>query len=691
MNAMQRRLGPFEVPLTDLEPLGTTDAGRNSFRFRLLKSNDKLIPGMECSLRFEGGEELVTIVGLERISIRLACDRRLSLSRGPASLVIYPWFLYERLILALESLLESRTHFPQSSFRVFGKHPPEHAEAQLQKEHGELNESQLAALRLCCDNSLAFVWGPPGTGKTTTLAHIVDELVSQELRVLVTSTTNAAVDQAKDALLQRPSTDVLLARGEILRIGKSEIQSFDADVGETVKRFNSTVRSQIRVLNEEKNQLERLNQGVVDLLSGMEPNNGTQQLTLFEELPALELDAARLSGIIPGQEIPVFLDLPIVEQTERLRALSTDNVGRVRTIDERVATLGKERVTNEAEVITNARIILATMATIYVNRSLSAERFDAVVIEEAGMAVLPAVFYCASLARDKVILIGDPRQLPSIVHSSEAYVQKAMARSIFEVTVPDLKAQPAPVAASDTVESAYLQTNVQPGTNRASLNLALLNLQYRMHPAIGNLVSELYYDGKLKNASILEERTTISTKMPFPHAPLVLLDSGNFGRCEMQQGSYSRFNRSTAQLCVRLAADAVGNGLSSVAVITPYVEQSRLIRTLLRERRLKSVECRTVHRFQGHERDLVILDTVDGEPYTPGVLLAGDSLGSSAANLLNVSISRARGKLIVISDLTYFRKNAHTKPIGRLLDAISNRELVISAREVTTEKMIFIV
>ena len=670
--------------MVDMESLGADETDRHRYRFRLPESNDKLIPGMECSLRGESWEELVTLVACERLTVLLVSDRRLSAS-GSACLVIYPWFLYERLITSLEALLESSTHYPQSSLSVFGKHPVEHLSVDLREGHADLNGSQLEALKLCCSDSLAFVWGPPGTGKTTTLAHVVEELVSQGLRVLVTSTTNAAVDQALAALVQRPTVDVLLTRGELLRVGKSEAETYGAEVAETVMRLSATALAEIRELNRKKEQLLRLAQSAQDLLAFLAQSEGPTQLTLFEELPAQGLDASRLSGIIPDREIPAFLDLPAAEQLTGLRRLTDEHTKGAAGIDERATIVEKEGCAREAVVITRAAVIVATMAAVYVNKSLVDERFDAVVIDEAGMAVLPAVFYCASLARGKVILIGDPRQLPAIVHSSEAYVGKVMARSIFDVTVPGANPRLTQHALSGTADSARAQAVSSNGAADAyDSHLALLDLQYRMHPVIGDLVSEMYYDGRLRNASVVEERGSIAAKTPFPDAPLVLLDSGDHGRCETPAASYSRYNRSTAELCVGLAAAAIRGGLSSVAVITPYVEQSRLIRSLMAERRLREVECRTVHRFQGHEKDLIILDTVDGTPFTPGVLLTGGSHGGSATNLLNVSISRARGKLIVVSDYDYFQRNATGTPIERLLVAIAARGLVISAGEVDT-------
>ena len=64
---------------------------------------------------------------------------------------------------------------------------------------------------------------------------------------------------------------------------------------------------------------------------------------------------------------------------------------------------------------------------------------------------------------------------------------------------------------------------------------------------------------------------------------------------------------------------------------------------------------------------MVILDTVDAAPLAPGILLAGQTPDSSAQNLINVSISRARGKLIIIADVAYFKSNSPRSIINNVL------------------------
>jgi superfamily I DNA and/or RNA helicase len=225
-----------------------------------------------------------------------------------------------------------------------------------------------------------------------------------------------------------------------------------------------------------------------------------------------------------------------------------------------------------------------------------------------------------------------------------------MGRSIFEVTVPEPHNSPL---------------------------VALLDTQYRMHPAIGTLVSDLFYGGRLLNGPNTAGRSAQTSREPFAGKPLVLLDTAGAGRCETAEGSYSRLNRHSAALCVEFCVQALAGGVEQVAVITPYAAQSRLIREQLRARQVdpQRVSCHTVHRFQGNECELVILDTVDTAPLKPGVLLTGEQ---QSANLLNVSISRAKAKLVVIADVGFLRREASKSVLRKVLDMLRTRGVVVS-------------
>src|SRR6185437_16045769 len=109
---------------------------------------------------------------------------------GSCALIVAPWFLYERLADALDGIAAAPL-----AMTLFGKRPPVRVPSALHRDHAALNASQRAAVQLCADSNLAFVWGPPGTGKTATLVHVIDELVARGERILIASTTHAAIDQ----------------------------------------------------------------------------------------------------------------------------------------------------------------------------------------------------------------------------------------------------------------------------------------------------------------------------------------------------------------------------------------------------------------------------------------------------------------------------------------------------------------
>lgn len=645
MTAMREQLGPFEVPVsTCCEVEVPADCQYRLYSVTVAAPSDKLVLNGECTLAYDGGEILVTITAIDRDRLTVRCANEIPPGSSSWTLVIYPWFLYERLLLALEALPTSADFQATSVLTLFGKIAPQICKTPLQPLPPELNESQQRAVQLCCDANVAFIWGPPGTGKTRTISHIVAELLDQGHRVLLTSTTNAAIDQALAVLVAHPEAKPHMRKGQIVRVGQTSAETYGTGLAEVLNQQNETLQKELVGLKRRTAELSDQVLASQNALQKLKRATSGHQLDMFRHVPDESLHAGDLSGIFGRRLAQHILSLmpgrkqAIIERRcHRLEMANALYRARIKAgLDE---LSGKEKT-----AISNARIVLATMTNMYISRLLSAEQFDVVIVEEAGMAVLPTLFYCAGMATKKVIAVGDPRQLPPIVLSKDPYVQRAMGRSIFEVTVPE------------------------PSRSKV---VVMLDTQYRMHPVISSLVSELFYAGQLKSAGSAFQRTAIADRHPFPCKPLVVVDTEGTTQCAKADGTFSRFNRQTAEVCVRLATEAVADGIESVAIITPYAQQSRLISGLLSESSLPegAVECRTVHRFQGNERDLVILDTVDALPEKPGVLLAGRKGASSAPHLLNVSISRAKGKLVIVSDVAYFRSHAAGSTIDQVLAA----------------------
>ena len=97
-----------------------------------------------------------------------------------------------------------------------------------------LNEQQRLAVRAIKDQANVFIWGPPGTGKTTTVGALVASAANSGLRVLVVSNTNTALDTAIQSTMPRLLPELFEKEGSILRVGailKSELKD---DWGEVI-------------------------------------------------------------------------------------------------------------------------------------------------------------------------------------------------------------------------------------------------------------------------------------------------------------------------------------------------------------------------------------------------------------------------------------------------------------------------
>ena len=119
---------------------------------------------------------------------------------------------------------------------------------------------------------------------------------------------------------------------------------------------------------------------------------------------------------------------------------------------------------------------------------------------------------------------------------------------------------------------------------------------------------------------------------------------------EPERRGSSRFNPVSALVSLALAHRAKEVAGRSVGIITPYRAQARLVGAMARDTGLHDATISTVHRFQDGEVDVAILDlTIARGKRDLGPLLGGDSW-SLAGRLLNVAMSRPRGKLIVVVD-----------------------------------------
>jgi DNA replication ATP-dependent helicase Dna2 len=246
--------------------------------------------------------------------------------------------------------------------------------------------------------------------------------------------------------------------------------------------------------------------------------------------------------------------------------------------------------------------------------------FHYVVFDEAGQMPIPHAIAGMQLSR-RWMFFGDHNQLPPLVTAH--HEDRGVARSIFE-----------------HLHELY--------------GSEMLDVTYRMNDGVCGLVGRTFYAGRLSPSSCAANR-----RLPFvpggaldevldPACPVVLARIDH-----LQPGMRSQ---EEAQLCADLVAELVrrhGVAPAEIAVIAPFRAQVRLIRSALQKAGLAddALVVDTVERVQGQEREVILLSLAVGDP------AASEARGTFflTRNRLNVALSRARSKAIVVGSIGAFR------------------------------------
>ena len=329
----------------------------------------------------------------------------------------------------------------------------------------------------------------------------------------------------------------------------------------------------------------------------------------------------------------------------------------IRRLQAEIALIDESLKIVEKTVISEAAIVATTLTRAYLRDSIQSRRFDTVILDEASMAPIPALWIAASLADANAVLVGDFKQLPPIVQSDHELAKKWLGRDVFEV-------------------AELTRTDGCPPFPEV---LSPLFEQHRMHPAISALPNTFIYHRQLRDRTEDYDESELRTWYDGDSgldSPVVLVDTEslhawvtNAGR----SGNSSRLNFLSAAACVDLAGRILRPGRpphnpgsrARIIIVCPYRPHARLVELILRSEGLSGeVVAGTAHSFQGNEADVVIFDLVNDEPHWK-VRLFTPSDDDEAKRLLNVAVTRARRRLIVVGDFEYHLRQAKKAFLGR--------------------------
>ncbi|KAI8114303.1 hypothetical protein M9434_002429 [Picochlorum sp. BPE23] len=546
-------------------------------------------------------------------------------------------------------------------------------------DYRQLEAIEMTACQLTSRNggssntNLPFVLiqGPPGTGKTHTVLGVLNVwhlsayqqyysimiqsviertkktgsglnsmshalgLGAKKPRILVCTPSNAACDELMARVMKDGFCDGngKAYKPNIVRIGG------DAAVDPRVKdRFLNSLVSRYSSMSETDWQNSYLE--CVHKLQNVEREGRIMEASLSKTSSQSEINAAAHALVDISQSVD-----RVSKQIEKLQACKPLVSGA------KDGSFGRQAISEvETLLLAEAEMVFSTLSSTQrkiFKDACSRAPFHTVLIDEAGQASEVATLQPLTAGAKSVVLVGDPQQLPATI-LSEAGKAVQMERSLFE----RLQRQGCPVA--------------------------LLSVQYRMHPEIRKFPSQHFYNGKLEDAKEVCDMPSEpyhSTNFLGPYQVFDVAEGqekrgknggslSNAAEADLAAGLYGRLMQ---ELELQLASTTI-----SVAVITPYREQKALLRKRFEElwgsKSLKNVAIETIDSYQGRQVDVVILSCVRAG--------SGGGLGFvNDVRRMNVAITRARRSLWILGALATLRANKEWKA---LIQDAEERKLVVS-------------
>jgi hypothetical protein len=246
-----------------------------------------------------------------------------------------------------------------------------------QRAYPGLNSDQALAVEEMDATPLNLLWGPPGTGKTTTVGAAVVRWLRQKKRILVVSTSNAAVDVAMRAVLKNLRPEEKRA---VLRLGTSlDPVVKEVTLGGKMSAQNATLSRAIAKAQERLRQIREL------------------------------LQNRSLSH-------------------DRLHALFAE----AQTHEKQIKEFNEQTALAAPQLSGGVLVTGCTLAKMVLAPELRMNPFDVVIVDEASMASMLYALAASFLATQHLVYAGDPKQLPPIVQAEGRNATKWFGQNLYD-------------------------------------------------------------------------------------------------------------------------------------------------------------------------------------------------------------------------------------------------------------------
>lgn len=546
------------------------------------------------------------------------------------------------------------------------------------------NLSQKSAVERAMTNQLSVIEGPPGTGKTQTILNIIANAIINKKTVAVVSNNNSATVNVLEKLAKYNTDFIAAYLGNIenktgflseqngaypnmseWKLEYKDFQSIKDRLAESQKKLNQMLAYQ-NSLAIAKNELsalmieieyfnnyyknsnndilklklllpknaDRILSLMIDYKKSIEKGSFSFSIKLFNLIAYGILDFAFYNN--SPEMIISFLQKNYYERkisklkrkvdkllrklkdyrfNEEMKEYSNNSMKLFKAkLVERYGLNSERYIFNKDELWKNFSVFNreypVILSTTHSLRNCTSENylFDYVIVDEASQVDIVSGGLVLSCAKNAVV-VGDLKQLPNIVTDEV----KNVTSSIFELYKLD--------SAYDYANNSLLSSILD---LYKDIPKTLLKEHYRCHPKIIGFCNQKFYNNQL----------IILTDEKDNEKPLVLYKTakGNHARGKLNQRQIDTvFEEIIPELEIDCSKQTIG-------IISPYRFQANELKRTIGE---SHIDADTVHKYQGRERDIIILSTVVNE-------LSVDDFADNP-NLVNVAVSRAIDKLIVVT------------------------------------------
>lgn len=561
-----------------------------------------------------------------------------------------------------------------------------------------LNQSQKAAIQNAFASQVSIIQGPPGTGKTQTILNIIANAVRRGNTVAVVSNNNSATQNVAEKLEKHGLSFLTAFLGSkhnkerfidaqtglyppisSWMLSKEQYDLLTAEVEKLSDELNTMLNSRNRIAQVEQEllaikpehfyfgeyynarvkthidltQLEKLPSGKLLSLWLEYENNADKKVGFFRKIViAIKFSKAALKIFrhVPDEAIPflqkLYYDNKIQElqsEKEMLESQLRDYhfSAKMEELRKKSMVLFKSELArrynghaqrrifdysdfrkNSADFVQEYPVILST--TYSIKGTLSMDYvYDYLIVDEASQVDLATGVLAFSCAKN-IIIVGDQKQLPNVLTQDDIRIADAIwNRHTFDERY-------------HFATHSMLASAAEIWHNAPSV---LLREHYRCHPKIAAFFNQKFYNGELIVMTEDHDEKDVLTMYRTP--------PGNHARGHLNQRQLDIIRE---EILPKLA----NQGYTDIGVITPYREQVAATAKQLGH----SYDVATVHKFQGREKDAIVLASVDN--------IIGDFVDDP--NMLNVAVSRAVKSLSVVISNSKENENTNYGDLAKYIE-----------------------